>query len=234
MADWSGPDWHSAAIIAGRVNTASPTRITLVGITVPATRDGMTGSADILEPLVERAREAGPRGVDALLRALRPIVYRWALVRTRDADDAEDITQSVLVSVHERIGDFEGRSRFTTWLYRVTANAAAQLYRKRGVRQRALEAWDGMRIDRVDLEANDPLDTIESDETRESIRTMMQKLSEAQRVAFDLVDLQGYPPAEAAAMLDVNGNTLRVHLMRARRTMRRLFMERLAPTEDGQ
>lgn len=182
----------------------------------------MIGLARSLEPLVDRARSSWPEGADDLLREVRPLVYRWAWVRTADADDAEDVTQAVLLRVYERIEGFEGRSSFTTWLYRVTANAAAELGRRNGT-------WSRLRsrIGRV-IEPSttpEPLRRIEAERTRELVETILDGLPERQRCALDLVDLQGYQPIEAAAMLEMNPTTLRVHLLRARRTVRRRILE---------
>lgn len=56
--------------------------------------------------------------------------------------------------------------------------------------------------------------------TLQLIRTLLVELPPAQREIFDLVDLQGLKPSEAAGLLEMNPSTLRVHLLRARRRMR--------------
>ena len=72
----------------------------------------------------------------------------------------------------------------------------------------------------------DPLDDIEMKRTVGLIRTLLGELPLKQREVFDLVDLQGLKPKEAAEMLEMNPNTARVHLLRARRTMRREMLAR--------
>jgi RNA polymerase sigma-70 factor (ECF subfamily) len=175
-------------------------------------------AAHDLDALAARARAGERDGADALLREIRPLVYRWAWIRTGDADDADDVTQMVLVRVHERIVDFGGRSSFTSWLYRITANAAGELHRRRGVMRRLVDRLRGRA--RTEPAAGDPLDRIESLRIRDIVSRILVTLPERQRVAFDLVDLQGFTPSEAADMLESNPTTLRVHLLRARRTIR--------------
>jgi RNA polymerase sigma-70 factor (ECF subfamily) len=184
------------------------------------TRETMSGelAAHDLDALAARARAGERDGADALLREIRPLVYRWAWIRTGDADDADDVTQMVLVRVHERIVDFGGRSSFTSWLYRITANAAGELHRRRGVMRRLVDRLRGRA--RTEPAAGDPLDRIESLRIRDIVSRIIETLPERQRVAFDLVDLQGFTPSEAADMLESNPTTLRVHLLRARRTIR--------------
>jgi RNA polymerase sigma-70 factor (ECF subfamily) len=175
-------------------------------------------AAHDLDALAARARAGERDGADALLREIRPLVYRWAWIRTGDADDADDVTQMVLVRVHERIVDFGGRSSFTSWLYRITANAAGELHRRRGVMRRLVDRLRGRA--RTEPAAGDPIDRIESLRIRDIVSRIIETLPERHRVAFDLVDLQGFTPSEAADMLDSNPTTLRVHLLRARRTIR--------------
>lgn len=73
---------------------------------------------------------------------------------------------------------------------------------------------------RTEPAAGDPLERIESLRIRDVVSRILETMPERQRVAFDLVDLQGFTPAEAADMLESNATTLRVHLLRARRTIR--------------
>lgn len=182
------------------------------------------------ESLLDRAKASDPGAIDALLTELRPLVYRWAWVRSGDADDAEDVTQHVLLRVHDRLATFEGRSSLTTWLYRVTANAAGELHRKRGAVRRLKDRWRGLRATTT---TPDPIAAVEGQRTREWIRTMMRDLSPMQRVALDLVDLQGYQPVEAARMMAMNPSTVRVHLLRARRILRQRILREAAAGGDA-
>jgi len=176
------------------------------------------GAVHDLAGIVERAREGERDSVEELLSRIRPLVYRWAWVRTADRDDAEDVTQIVLVRVHERLAGFEGRSGFTSWLYRITANAAAELRRRRGVLSRLADRVRAMVV--TEPGVRDPIESIEDERVRLLVSRIVGSLPDRQRTVFDLVDLEGYSPAEAAAMLDLNPATLRVHLLRARRAIR--------------
>src|SRR5918912_942469 len=93
-------------------------------------------AAEPLEALAARARSGDEGAFASLAGAVRDQVRRWALVRTGDPDDAEDVAQDVVIRVHRGLARFEGRARFTTWLYRLTANAAVELGRGHGRRAR--------------------------------------------------------------------------------------------------
>ena len=188
--------------------------------------------ADPDAELVQRARAGERDAVEALARWCYPRVYRWALVRTGEPDEADDVTQEVLVRLATRFEGYRGEARFTTWLYQLTANEVGSRARRRNRRAALLERWTRPAAARDEEAAR--LDELHGASVAGLVRTLLHELPEQQRTVFDLADLQGYQPAEIAAMLDLEAATVRSHLMRGRRAMRSRIFERL-PTlrEDG-
>ena len=176
-----------------------------------------------LETLVEGARSGDDEALESLLRRIHPRVHRWALVRTGSADDADDVAQAVLLRVHGKLDAFEGRSRFTSWLYRMTMNEALDHLRARGARERMREGAAA----ETGREAESPPGVKGVTDARlvELVRTFFRELPEGQRRIFDLVDLQGLAPAEVADLLEMNPSTVRAHLFKARRAIRRRILE---------
>ena len=182
------------------------------GVTEPAP------GADAVDRMVQRAR-AGDEGAFAeLATAVRAQVRRWALARTGDADDAEDVAQAVVIRMHRGLRGFEGRSRFTTWLYRLTANAAVEWARGQSRHCQALDELAVAGEPRAGTA--DRIDAMENRRAAELVRAFLAELPGRQREMLDLVDLQGFTPTEAAEMLDIEPPTARVHLLRARRAIR--------------
>lgn len=185
----------------------------------------MTGTgteSEGLEELAERARSGDDGALDTLLRRVQPQVYRWALVRTGSPDDADDVSQAVLLTLHRKLDDFQGRSRFTSWLYRMTMNEAIDNLRARAARERMREG--------VAAEPRPPtgppgVEDVTDARLVELVGTFFRDLPERQRQIFDLVDLQGLGRSEVAEMLEMNRSTVRVHLFRARRAIRRRILE---------
>src|SRR5688572_25768914 len=93
---------------------------------------------DELAALVGQARVGDTAAFDELARRVRDRVRRWAQRHLTDGDDAEDVAQLVLVRLHERLDDFQGRSRFGTWLYRITRNIAIERRRSESRRSALL------------------------------------------------------------------------------------------------
>lgn len=184
----------------------------------------MTASTVACNQMGEEKAGTERAELEVQLGQVRPLVYRWAMLRTGDPDDAEDVTQRVLLNAYTRIETFEGRSRFTTWLYRVTMNAAAELRRQRGFMARLRENWSRW-VDANPSYSADEGARLDREAAARTVEALMMRLPVAQRCAFDLVDLQGFAAAEAAEMLGLKAATLRVNLMRARRTIRRQLLE---------
>ena len=188
----------------------------------------MLSDREMLE-LAERAKRGERGALGRLAGALRPLVCRWALIMTGDPDDAEDVAQLVLLKTVGSIRTFDGRAKVTSWVYRITRNAALDHQRGKRQEQRLAEKAEWLaEVQTPRLE--DPLAGIEMERTLRLIRTLLEGLSMAQREVFDLVELQGLKPSEAATLLEMNPNTVRVHLLRARRRMQK---EMLAQPEEA-
>jgi RNA polymerase sigma-70 factor (ECF subfamily) len=168
--------------------------------------------------MVDRARAGDESAFAALAAAVRGQVHRWALAKTGDADDAEDVAQTVVIRMHRGLRGFEGRARFTTWLYRLTANAVVEWARSRS--RRALRTLDSAEEITLGTGTEERIAAMENRRAAALVRAFVTELPERQREVFDLVDLQGFTTVEAAEMLDIEPPTVRVHLLRARRAIR--------------
>lgn len=127
--------------------------------------------------------------------------------------DAEDATQEVLVTVARRVGSFEGRAAFSTWLHRVTVNTCTDLIRRRG-RQPVTAAW------REDAAHPDHAvaDLLAAREVDASLQAALAQLEPAQRRAVVLFDVGGWSHREIAEHEGVAVGTVksRVHRGHAR------------------
>jgi RNA polymerase sigma-70 factor (ECF subfamily) len=172
-----------------------------------------------LGALIDRARRGSTAAFAQLVALVHGPVRRWARRLTGDPDDADDIAQLVLLRLYERIDEFEGRSRLTTWLYRVTRNIALSRRRTRERRAALLARSAPPSHVEPEVPAPDPA------RIGALVRLHAASLSARQREVFDLADLQGIPTAEVAARLGVEPVTVRVTLMKARRAIRLRMLE---------
>ena len=182
-------------------------------------RHGPQPPHESVEALARRAA-VDPSAREELLREIRPLVCRWALIRTGDEDVAEDVAQDVLIRVHRSVDAFDGRSRFTTWLYRIVSNVAADRGRRRD--RDAARVARVVSVSGMDPQTRrNPVSAPDAPTVQRMLATLLDDLSPRQRAAFELVDLQGYSGKQAAEMEDIEEPTLRVHLSRARSAIRK-------------
>jgi len=167
--------------------------------------------------LVDKARTGDPRAFDVLVRRYRPRIFALALHMTGSPSDADDITQDAFLRAFRKIREFEGRSEFFTWLYRIALHRALNVKRDRG--RRATTALDDPRVTlavTVDAEG-DPLLALELRETYALLVRAFDLLSPSLRTTLVLTTLQGLSYKEAAVVLATNEGTIawRVHEARA-------------------
>ncbi len=171
-------------------------------------------------PLVADAVGGDPDALSALLEMARPVVLQWASVRTRDPDDAEDVTQLVLLRLYSKISTFRGDSSLSSWLYRVTVNEASGFSRRKSRDQTQAKMWKEL----GGQESTSQPDTtcIDSLRLATAVLEAASDLPSLQQMAFHLVDLNGLRPCEAARELGRTQTTLRSTLCRARKKIREL------------
>lgn len=182
--------------------------------------------------LVRKARAGDPQAFERLATAYRDRMYRWALVRTGDEDDAEDAAQEALVRLHRGLRKFAGSSRFETWLYSVVRSAVADVQRRRARSGGLKDRYAASGAVPTTAEPAQVIEEIETERLAALVREFLKELPARQREALDLVDLQGVGQAEAAARLGVSPATLRTHLFRARRATRSRLVDGAPDTEE--
>ena len=147
-----------------------------------------------------------------LVRRHRDRAWAVALRTLGDPSEAEDAVQDAFLSAFRKADRFRGDAQFTTWLHRIVVNACLDRMRRRRVRPVA--AYDDSALDTVP----DPRDALGERETALEVGEALQRLTDDQRLAIVLVDLQGMSVEEAAGVLDVPVGTVksRCHRGRAR------------------
>ena len=175
---------------------------------------------DILGALVAGATQGSSGAFTELASRVRSRVRDWAARVVHDDDDADDVAQQVLLKLHMRLREFEGRSRFTTWLYRMTLNTA--LNRLRVDRRRANLL---LRITPQSTTVTPETDVRESDRIAALVRACLDELSHRERQVFEMADLKGVATGEIAAKLNLEPVSVRAALSRARKRIRLRMME---------
>jgi RNA polymerase sigma-70 factor (ECF subfamily) len=176
---------------------------------------------DILGALIQRAKQGHTAAFADLAARIRSRIRTWAARVVHDEDDADDVAQQVLLKLHVRLAEFEGRSRFTTWLYRMTVNTA--LNNRRVKRRRAHLLREASEPSSVDTQTFSP----QTDAARlnELVEGCLKELSDREREVFELADLKGVSTNDIAEALGVQPVSVRSTLSRARRRIRLRMLE---------
>lgn len=145
-------------------------------------------------------------------------VYVIALRLTGSPSDAEDVMQDALLQAFRGWSTFRGEAKPTTWLYRITVNAAAQRARAQPPRPELPEPTDDQEIPDW---SSDAAQIVARAEMREEINNAILKLPLDLREVVILRDVMGQSTAETSAVLDVSEPTVKARLHRGRVILRR-------------
>lgn len=180
--------------------------------------DSRRGEED--RELVRRAKNDDRDAFELLVRRHQSRVFAVAAAILRNKEDVEDIAQQVFMKAYFSLKRFDQRAAFSTWLYKITVNECWDVLRKRKARPLLFESdlsEEQARQFQVsgDREDRQP-DASKQLETKERLEKLLACLEERDRLMLVLKEVQGFSVEEIAEILEINGNTVKVRLFRAR------------------
>jgi RNA polymerase sigma-70 factor (ECF subfamily) len=171
--------------------------------------------------LVRRAQAGDKEAFEELVRRHQHRVFAVAGGILRRREDVEDVAQQVFVKAYFSLRRFDQRAAFSTWLYKITVNECWDLLRKKKVRPLLYEsdlseeqAGQFSAAERLESGAQDVSDKLEA---QQQVENLLQGLDERDRMMLILKEVEGFAIDEIAEILDLNANTVKVRLFRARR-----------------
>jgi RNA polymerase sigma-70 factor, ECF subfamily len=171
--------------------------------------------------LVRRAQREDKEAFEELIRRHQHRVFAVAGGIVRRREDVEDVAQQVFVKAYFSLKRFDQRAAFSTWLYKITVNECWDLLRKKKVRPLVYEADLSEEQARQVLssaeKSKDEPDISERLEARQRVARLLDGLDERDRLMLILKEVEGFSIEEIAQVLDLNPNTVKVRLFRARR-----------------
>jgi RNA polymerase sigma-70 factor, ECF subfamily len=166
------------------------------------------------------------------IAAFENLIYRYdgnvlslALRYVNDRDEAKDIYQEVFIRVYKGLKNFQFRSEFSTWLYRITTNVCLT-FKSSMKKKKSVSIYDGygegeqMEIAAEENDAASPSAYVASNEVNEKVRLELEKLPVKQKMAFILKHYEGYKIREIAEMLDCKEGTVKKNLFDATRKLK--------------
>jgi len=172
---------------------------------------------------------AGETGMfEIVMRRHNQRLYRVARAILRNDGEAEDVMQDAYVRAYEHLDQFAGRAKFSTWLTRIAVHEALARQR-RGNRYQELEPTserEGDPMDRFASLAQDPEQQASNSEIRRLLEEAIEKLPDAYRTIFMLRDVEDMSTADAADILEITEDNVKVRLHRARALLRKSLYAR--------
>ncbi len=171
--------------------------------------------------LASLAKDGSVESLESLIQHAAPLVHRWAVVQTGEFDVAEDVTQEVMIQMVKSLPRMRTPENIQSWLFRTTRNTTISHIRK----QRRHLDTRSFNVAQLISSAPAPDERFANTELNLRLVSLLQELPRRQREIFDLVELQGISTTHVAKMLRILPATVRVHLFKARTTLRHRLIE---------
>lgn len=175
--------------------------------------------------LVARTREGDPRAFGQLVRKYEGKIFRLAQHITQNREDAEDVLQETFLKAYEHLDQFQGNSKFYTWIVRIAVNQALMKLRKRKSDKtvsidetidtgedtvaREIAAWD-----------ENPEERYSREELHSILSSAIDSLAAPYRAVFVLRDMEELSTEETAEALELSVPAVKSRLLRARLQLR--------------
>ena len=179
--------------------------------------------------LLARLQGGDERAVVELAETYGTKVYQLAYRYLRNKEDAEEITQDVLYKVYRKVGDFRGDSALSSWIYRITFNAAMSRLRTTSYQRTRDEERQATEQEELGTPASHDIadwsdmadERVLRSQLRQRVLRAILSLPAIYRAPVMLRDIQGMSTEEASAMLHVKDQTLKSRLHRGRLILRK-------------
>ncbi len=179
------------------------------------------------EILVEKSREGDYSSFEELVKRHEKKIYNLCYRLTGSREDANDALQETFLQAFRKLSSFRGKSKFSTWLYRIAVNVCLMRKRKeKKMKTVSLDApvltgkGDEIKRELPDDWSKNPLATLENEEIRGILSNAIDSLPEEYRTVLILRGVNGFSNGEVAEMLEISLPAVKSRLHRARLFLR--------------
>jgi RNA polymerase sigma-70 factor (ECF subfamily) len=184
---------------------------------------------DIAQDILARASQGNMEAFEQVYKESSDFVYNVAFGITHNDADTEEVTQDVFMKVYHHLNDFQFRSSFKTWVYRITVNTAISRYRK-SIREGKGRVDDNSIIESFPS-SNSTAEEVMQRDNAARLNALLGRVSPAHKICLVLREIEGLSYQEMAVILRVPVNTVRSRLKRARQAL--LEEARKEKVKDG-
>lgn len=181
--------------------------------------------------LITRIKKGDERAFSALVRRYENTVWGFAFKLCRDQEKAEESFQDTFVNVFRKIDQFDGRSKFSTWLYTIVANNCLMKRRRRKLED-LLESYDEPPdVDNENVQkqlaawSDTPMEQLLHGELKEKLDEAIQRLPDDYKMIFVLRDLEQKTAEETSKITGLSVPAVKSRLRRSRIFLRQQLHE---------
>lgn len=179
------------------------------------------------QTLLEKVRAGDYQAFEALVNRYEGKVYRLSMRMLRNQEDAEDALQETFLQVYRGLKGFEGRSTFSTWLFRLATNVCLMKIRHRETEpakllplEEYIPRHEEGGLPQIQDWPDKPEEVLLNKESREKMLEALEKLPAEHRAVFVLRDIEGFSNSEAGEALGISVAAVKSRLHRARLALR--------------
>jgi len=188
--------------------------------------------------IIRKAQSGDERAFAQLVQQYESIVYSFAYKVCRDKEKAEEAWQDTFVNVFRKLKQFDGKSKFSTWLYSIVVNNCLMRHRRSklelatvpidfpdGFHEHPDTDSEGHVVQTIASWKDTPIDSLMNSELRTLLNNAIKKLPVDYRVVFVLRDIEGQSAEEVSRMLKLSIPAVKSRLRRARVFLREQLNE---------
>lgn len=196
------------------------------------TKKGGVNMAELTEKeLIAKCKKHDRDAFNILVQSYQSKIINLAYGMLSNQEDAYDAAQEVFIKVYRGMENFEQKSSFSTWIYRITVNVCNDILRKRTRTAPTVSIYQNSEDeDDRPIEIKDsaptPQEHIEMTETQQLVRDALDELSEEYKAVITLYDLEGLSYDEISAVLKCPVGTIKSRLNRARKILKKNLSEK--------
>jgi RNA polymerase sigma-70 factor (ECF subfamily) len=183
------------------------------------------------EELVRLAKGGDTAAFGKLMERYQNKIYRLGRRMTETDEDAEDVLQEAFIKAFRSLGGFKEKSKFSTWLYRITVNLALMKLRKKKLDAVSLDepvATEEGSVQRdIEDDTKDPLDQLIETESLETLDEAISELPPRYRAVFVLRHVEELSTEETARILKISVPAVKSRLHRTRMALKEKLIERV-------
>lgn len=186
------------------------------------------------EAIVERVRAGEAALYEIIVRRHNQRLYRTIRAILRNDGDVEDVMQQAYIDAYTHLDQFRGTAKFSTWLTRIAVNRAIRTGRGRSGPVLVTPGFDPeLAIEQTPAAHIDPEHEMYGHELKVVLESLIEQLPEQFRVVFVMREVEGLSTAETAACLEINEETVKTRLHRAKRLLKERLDQQLGPAVNG-